>query len=189
LATRIAVKGGNEIAIEAIMLGEDVGTLTAAICLTFTTGAREYGVEDGDFREGDVTAVDTDTILTAVGGSTLGNAKIPVERNSLAAVQGVMAVDPGADNTGTYRGVAIYQVAGPALSEGGTFRFLGEAVEIAAVTTGVYLTCMEPDPTPLEVPVKGGNELELHAMIIGEDPGQATLAVGLLFGTVEGGLI
>lgn len=188
MPTKIPVKGGNEIALEAIMLGEDVGTVTVQIILTFTKELRENGIEDGDFREGDITAVDTDTILTAVGSTTLGNVKTPVERSLIAALVGVLAADVGADNTATVRAAAMYSVQGPALKEGGTFNVPGEAIQITATTTGVFITAMEPDPSPIDLPIKGGNELELHAMLIGEDPGQATVAVGVLYGTVEGEL-
>lgn len=188
MPTKIAVKGGNEISLEGIMLGEDVGTLTMEIVLTFTKELRESGIEDGDFREADITAVDTDTILTAVGASTLGNIKCPVERSLIAASVGLLCVDVGADNTATVRGGGMYQLAGPALKEGGNFRFPGEAIQITATTTGVFMAAMEADPTPLDLGIKGGNELEVHAMIIGEDPGQMTMGVGVLFGTVEGDL-
>ena len=133
--------------------------------------------------------MDTDTTATAIGSSTYGNIKIPVERSSILAVSAVVGIDVGTDKADTVRDAVLCQVTGPALKEGGTFRFLTEAVEIAAVTTGVFMTTMEPDMTPLDIPVKGGNELELHAMLIGEDPGSAVVALGLYYGTDEGGLI
>lgn len=183
---KVPVKGGNELGVEGIMLGEDSGTFTMSIVFTFTKELRENGIEDGDFREGDITGVDTDTILTSVGATSLGNIKVPVERSLIAAVCGVFAVDVGADNTATVRCIGSYQVSSTALKSGGVFRSPGEALQITATTTGVFLAVMEPDPTPLDMEVKGGNELELHAMFLGEDPGQMTMAVGVLYGTSEG---
>jgi hypothetical protein len=180
-ATKIPVKGGNEISIDAIMCGSDVGDLSVGVVLTFTVNGRDYGIEDCDIREADLITKDADTVLTTLGADTLGNIVIPAGYDNVAGVIAVCAAGVGADYVATTRVMVVCSLQGNGLAEGGFYSWFPETGQVGATTTGEYEYASEPEIDPLDVPAKPGNVIELHACMIEEDPGLVNVMMGLLY--------
>ena len=184
-ATKIPVKGGNELQIDAMMTGSDIGDLSVAVCLVFTKKGRDYGIIDGDVREADLTTKDSDGTLTTLGADTLGNLVIPAGLNHIPAFYAVTAVGVGVDYAGQTRSMVILSLGGNAMGISGFYHYLCETEMIAMTTTGGWLVASEPDVCNIQIDTKPGNVLELHAMMVEEDPGLINVMVGVLYGSTE----
>lgn len=182
LPTKIPMVPSNNLKLEAQMLGEDSGTLTIAVALVFTKGPRAGGIEDGDFREGDLTAVDNWTSLTSIGSSSEGSIKVPAGFNNLAAVGLCVAVDVGADSTACVRSGVIARLTGNALASGGTYSFVNDGLSAQIVTTGLWYCPDDIDQQAVDIAVKPGNVMSLEATPIGEDPGSVTVGIQVFWG-------
>jgi hypothetical protein len=181
LPMKVEMQPSNTLKIEGIMMGEDVGAATVRVAVTFTNTARQGGIEDGDFRESEATAVDTWTALTTLGATTEGNFKVPVGFANLAAVGIVATIDPG-DLAASVRGGVMARLTGNGLASGGTFTFLNDGLTLNIVTTGMAACFDDVDQQAVDLAVKPGNEIKAEVIITGEDPGSMSAGVQLFWG-------
>ena len=181
LPMRVEMTPSNTLKIEAIMMGEDVGAVTVRVAVSFTQNPRAGGIEDGDFREGDLTAVDTWTACTYIGATNEGSFKVPIGFSNLAAVGIVAAVDAG-DLAASVRAGVIARLTGNGLATGGAFSFLNDGMTLNVVTTGMACCVDDVDQNAVDLAVKPGNVITAEVMITGEDPGAMNAAVQLFWG-------
>lgn len=140
---------------------------------------------DSDFREADITAVDTMTALTAKGADTPGGFQVPANASRITEVRITSAADWTADAMYAYAcGVHLYGsglrgsdqwFAGPA---GGTCGAAATSAGVQAEGPAVYLC---------NIPVNGGNVINAAGFMGGEDVGAIHVAVQLIYdGPVSG---
>ena len=177
----IPVKGGNKIKVEGIMLGEDMGDLTMIVQMVFTKAENPGGYVDADIREADIAAVDTVTNLTNIGASAEGSFDVPIEAKTLQTIATMVVPDFGASVVGV-RLAAIYNLKGNGLKFGGAYQFAGPGAFFSAVTDGGSGESWGPEMHDVDLAVKGGNVIAGEATVVGEDPGDVTAAIGLLYG-------
>ena len=176
----IPVVGSNDLDVEAIMLGEDCGEFTMVCALHFSDKPSPGGYVDGDLREGDIAAVDVETQLTSIGATASGDPRVPVDKNALAAIVPLIALDAGAAAV-TVRLAGAARIGGNGMKLGGSYRFALPGGFVGAVTDGGGAFCNRPEITSVGLPVVPGNTLEIYAIVLGEDPGDVTAAIGLLY--------
>lgn len=176
----IPVVGGNDIDAEGILLGSDPGEATFVMAFQFSDKPAPGGFTDGDFREGDIAAVDTETQLTAIGTASPGNPTVPIDKSVLAAVTPLIAIDAGTGAV-TVRQAGAARIGGNGLKLGGSYRFVLPGGWMSAVTTGGGAFSNSPVIQAVGLPLVPGNTLELYAIVLGEDPGDTYTAIGLLY--------
>jgi hypothetical protein len=176
----VPVVGGNTINVEAIMLGEDCGTINVSAILVFSDKPAPGGYVDADLREGDIAAVDTDTALVAIGTDALGTPRVPTNRTRLGAIVVGFGCDYGVLTAGMMGQMVAY-LRGDGLKLGGTYRVLAAASMVLSNTTGAAAALVGPEIFELNVPLVPGNTLELHAMAIAELAGAYTAIMGVLY--------
>ena len=184
-ATKIAVKGANTMSIHGEMFGSDIGDLSMSVCLVFTSKGRSYGIMDCDMREADISTKDLDTNLTTLGADTLGAIVVPVGVNLIPAFGATIAVGVGVDYASQTRAMVVLSLSGNALGISGFYNYNCEALQVAVTSTGLFVACTEPDVCNLAISSKPSNILELHAMMIEEDPGLVSVAVAVFYGSTE----
>ena len=178
----IPLKGANQLTIEAMFPGDDPTDIFIMVRLLFSDQPAPGGFSEGDVREADLAAVNTDYTLTNVGGDALGNFRVPVGMNTLAAIAYACPFDPGVA-AAVLKLACAFQLRGDALTYGGTFRFLAPCGTYVAAGTpvGGQAVILPPTIMRVDLPVKAGNTLEAHAILLAEDPGDAEGLVGVLY--------
>ena len=126
-------------------------------------------------REGTPAAVNTKTQLATLGSqSAPGPLLVPAGAKNLGAILFAIASNfaVAAD------GAILVRLEGPGLPEGPEVIAVGAAgVEIA---TGGHAS-FEARRLPLDIPVTPANEILIFAEIVGEDLGEVTVGVTLIF--------
>ncbi len=178
----IPVKGSNQMVVEAMFPGDDPTDIFIAVRLLWSDQPAPGGFREGDVREADLTAVNTDVTLTNVGADALGNFRVPKGMETLAAIAYACPFDPGVA-AAVLKLACAFQLRGDALTYGGSFRFLAPCGTYVAAGTpvGGQAVILPPMFTRVDLPVKDGNTLEAHAILIGEDPGDAEGLLGVLY--------
>lgn len=126
--------------------------------------------------EGDIAAVDTLTNLTAFGGNTQ-TVIIPQGAAVLDRLCIDASVDLGAAVV-SVRGHVQVRIVGPGVI-GSPHDFNGPALSFQGVTSGNLGVQGHVEYQDLAIGVVEGGEIQVQAVLIGEDPGDATIAVGL----------
>jgi hypothetical protein len=178
----IPVKGANQITVEAMFPGDDPTDVSISVRLLFSDQPAPGGFAEGDVREGDLAAVNTDYTLTSVGADALGNFRVPAGVKTLAAIAYACPFDPGV-TAAILKMQACFMLKGDALTYGGNFRFLGPGGSFVAAGTpvGGEGVILAPKMVRVDLPVKAGNTLEAHVVLTAEDPGDAEGLVGVLY--------
>jgi len=181
----LQVKGGNQLTVEATMLGEDSGDSHAMLQAVFASGGNPGGFVDGDFREGDISDIDTPTSLTAVGSASEGDFDVPIEATNLAKIATLMAPDYGTDADIGVPTAGRGTLRGNGLAMGGTYEFVTPASFFGGTSSSGTAAgagaAWRPYFEEVDMPIKGGNTIEALGEIKGTDPGAVTFAVGLLY--------
>lgn len=178
-ATAIPVTNG-EITVQGNMLGEDAGTVTMGVILTFGASPSPGGYVDGDVRDVALTALNTLAAATALGGDTPGTPIVPSNASKLAGIAIAAALDPGTSVV-TVGLIGVVQITGTGLAEGGSYRFGYVGPTVNGATGGSQSAAMLPTIVDTEIPVEATGQLELKATMLGADPGTAEVAIGLLY--------
>jgi hypothetical protein len=178
----IPVKGGDQMKIEAMSFGDDPTDWFFGAALQFSDQPAPGGFVDGDIREADIAATDTDTSLTNIGGDALGHFRVPTGRSRLAAIATAMSYDPGVA-AAVLKLASTFNLRGDALRYGGSFRFLGSwgGFDAAGTPVGGQLCILPPEIQRIELGLFPGNTLEAHAAMLAEDCGDVNAALGVLY--------
>lgn len=178
----IPVKGGDQLKVEAMSFGDDPTDWFFGAALTFSDQPAPGGFVDGDVREADIAATDTDTSLTNIGGDALGHFRVPTGRSKLACLATAMSYDPGV-SAAVLKLASTFHLRGDALAYGGSFRLLGSwgGFDAAGTPVGGQLTILPPELHRIELELVPGNTLEGHAVMLAEDCGDVNAALGVLY--------
>ena len=136
---------------------------------------------DSVAREGDISSVDTWTALQNVGSSSVGDVKVPIDAGFLSRIDFVVSAD--IDNTIT-NGLACttgFRLNGNGLTAGGIHRYLGPAFTGGGKTAGEAACRSRVISLATKISVKGGNEIGVEAIMMGEDVGTLTAMVCFTF--------
>lgn len=131
--------------------------------------------------EGDIAAVDTLTNLTAFGGNAQ-TIEVPQGATMLNSLDIDMSLDLGAAVV-SVRGHAQIRIIGQGFRNS-PHDFNGPALSCQGVTSGNAIAQGFKHYDNLGIAVVSGGTFECQGVLIGEDPGDATVAVG--FGYVLG---
>jgi len=180
--TRIPVIPGQGIDIEGFMHGEDIGDLQIMVTLEFD-GVPGM-IKDMDYRECDLTTVNTPVVL----GTKLGAAYAYIQPSSLQI--GEIHVNAGVKQVGAapLGAPTLFELFGAALPSGGLFEFCGHAFAeqddtgaAAAVggagsvqTNSVCYTIPRG-----KLPLKAGNKFQCQATMIEDDVGTLYAIMGI----------
>jgi hypothetical protein len=126
--------------------------------------------------EGDVAAVDTLTNLAAFGGNAQ-TVQVPQGAKVLDRIDIDMSLDLGAAVV-SVRGHCQIRIIGQGI-KGSPHDFGGPAMSCQGVTSGNAIAQGTKKYENLGIPVVSGGDLQIQAALIGEDPGDATIAVSL----------
>ncbi len=169
----IKVTPGQEVLVFAECLGVDMGTYQVGVTLEFATEAGPEGEIVGEVTvEGDITAVDTLTRLTAQGSVTAPSRLTPPDSKLLKRVIYAVAADMLADGEVNY----ILRLGGDAI-KGGEQTFVIGGNSRIAVQTGS--DAAHPAMVPmildnLDLEVNPNETLDISLEMAGVDIGTAT---------------
>lgn len=130
--------------------------------------------------EGDVVAVDTLTNLTAFGGNAQ-TIEVPQGARVLDSLRITMSVDYGAAVV-SVRAHCQVRIIGQGFRNS-PHDFNGPAQSCQGVTSGLGISGGEctVEYEDMAIAVVGGGVFEIQAVLIGEDPGDTTISVGMGF--------
>lgn len=176
----IAVTPGQEVLVFAEMLGNDQGTGQASVTLEFGDAAGPEGETKAEITvEGDITAVDTLTRLTAQGSVTAPSRLTPPDATMLKRVVYSVCSDAAADGEVTYHLV----LGGDAIKGGeqiitlasNAFIDVQSGSDAGRVAMGaIMLDNLDIEITPNET-------LDVSIEMAGVDIGSATAVVTAIF--------
>ena len=126
--------------------------------------------------EGDIAAVDTITNLTAFGGQAQ-TVQVPQGAKTLERVYIGASYDFG-NAVVSVRAQCQVRLLGQGL-RGSPHDFNGPSGENQGVTSGIAIGEHATKYEDLNIGVVEGGDLQVQAVLIGEDPGDATISVGL----------
>lgn len=171
---------GQEILVFAESLGNDQGTYQHSVTIEFSDVAGPEGEIKGEITvEGDVTAVDTLTRLTAQGSVPAPSRLTPPDATMLKRIVYSIGHDSAADGEVTFHLV----IGGDAIKGGEQIITLGGGSFID-VQTGSdagrnYMTAIVLDNIDIEV--NPNETLDISVEMAGVDVGSATVVVSCLF--------
>ena len=126
-------------------------------------------------REGTISAVDTKTQLATLGSeSAPGPLLVPSGASKLEAIITAMATSQAVAADGTM----LARLEGPGLPEGPECVVVGS--QGVAVATGGHGS-RSAHRVDLDIPVTPGNEILIYGENVGEDVGDTTIGVTLIF--------
>lgn len=176
----IPVIPGQEILVFAEALGDDMGTYQAAVTLEFGEAAGNEGPTLGEITvEGDITAVDTITRLTAQGSVSAPSRLTPPNAKMIKRVIAAVGADCAADGEVSY----ILRLGGNAVNEGEQEIVLGGEsyidVQAGADPAHGHMTPRIFDN--LDIAVSPSDTLDISVEMAGVDIGSATAVVTVIF--------
>lgn len=176
----IAVTPGQEVLVFAEALGVDMGTYQVAVTLEFGSEAGPEGEVKSEVTvEGDITAVDTLTRLTAQGSVTAPSRLTPPDATLLKRVICAVASDAAADGEVTY----ILRLGGDAIKGGEqTIVFGAEAwIDVAAGGDGDGPDTVALILDNLDLAITPNETMDISVEMAGVDVGTATVVVTAQF--------
>lgn len=142
---------------------------------------------DIDYREVDVTALDTATGLTEQGADSPGNFDVPSDAKKITEVIIGVAPDFTADDLFGFSTAIRLSGSGIEIGEGYFPGPVGSTAGAAATSAG--LKYAQPMRYKTNIPVKGGGPIEADAFLHGEDIGSIHVIASLVFDGTPGKLI
>jgi len=179
--TRIPVSPSDQISIEGNMLAEDAGDATIVCTLHFSGSDPGSGIVDADCRNNNITAVDTATSMTTLGGDTLGVFKVPTNRSKIIGIAIAVAPDMAA-GAAAQRCVGVAQLTGPALKSGGNYMVQSDTYAYSAQGSAGWGQGGQVVIHGVDLEVVPASELTVNGQMIGEDSGDIELGIGILYG-------
>jgi len=176
----IAVRPGQEIGVFAEVLGADMGTYQVGVTLEFGTEAGVEGEIKGEITvEGDITAVDTLTRLTAQGSVTSPSRLTPPDASILKRVILAISSDAAADGEVSY----ILRLGGDAIKGGEQAIIVGAEsfIDVAAGGDGDGEPVSPMIIDNLDLDITPGETLDISVEMAGVDVGTATAVVTAIF--------
>jgi hypothetical protein len=140
-----------------------------------TGGKASKGIAYRSF-EGDVAAVDTLTTLSAFGGNSV-NTNTPKGASVLNSIDIAMSVDVGAA-VASVRAHCQVQLVGQGFMNS-PHQFGGPAVSVQGVSSGNAMVEASKRYEGLNIACVESSDATIQAVLIGEDPGDATICVTL----------
>jgi len=142
---------------------------------------------DSDYREADVTALDTATDLTEQGADSPGSFDVPVGARLITEVIIGIGVDATADTLLGFSSGIQLTGGGVDIGEGYFPGPVGSICGAAATSAG--LTYAQPQRYKTKIPVVGGGPIKATAYLHGEDIGAVHALVGLVYDGTPGKII
>jgi len=155
----------------------NVSPTTRASASTATGGKPRTGMRYQSF-EGDLAAVDTAVAVNAFGGNAQTVA-IPQGAAELDMIDIGLSLDVGAA-VASVRGHCQVELLGEGMP-GGPHGFGGPAVSVQGVTSGNAMVEASKRYENVNIAVVSGGTFTIRGVLIGEDPGDATVCVTLGF--------
>ena len=176
----IAVREGQEILIFAEMIGSDMGTSQIGVTLEFGAEAGSEGIILGEITvEGDISAVDTLTRLTAQGSVTSPSRLTPPDAKVLKRIHYAVAADAAADGEVTY----ILRIGGDAIKGGEQSIIIGAEswIDVASGGDGMGIDMVVMTLDNLDLEITPNETLDISVEMAGVDVGTATAVVTAIF--------
>jgi len=145
-------------------------------------------VYDSDIREQDITALDTATQLSDIGGSTPGDFQVPGNCKKITKISIGTAVDWTADTLLGF-GSAVH-LKGAGLGTAGNFAFpgpCGTTGGAAATSSGLNISPAQEYHT--NIPVVAGGNIQADGYMFGEDVGSVRVACELEYDGIPGRIV
>lgn len=180
LPINIAVIPGQEILVYAEALGADMGTYQIAVTLEFGSEVGPEGEVKSEVTvEGDITAVDTLTRLTAQGSVTAPSRLTPPDATMLKRLIFAVASDAAADGEVTY----IVRLGGDAIKGGEQTIILGAEswIDVAAGGDGMGPDMVAQMFDNLDLEITPNETLDISVEMAGVDVGTATVVATAVF--------
>ena len=179
--TRIPVSPSDKITVEGIMLAEDMGALTIAVCLHFSASDPGAGILDSDIRHANITAVSTPTGLNMIGADTEGSFKVPSDAQKIIGLVKAIAVDFTA-GAAAQRALGAFALSGNGLASGGMYQGITQSSAFAAQAAAGDGLGGDVEISAVDLDVKGSDTITASGQMIGEDSGDMEFALGILYG-------
>lgn len=176
----IKVIPGQEVLIFAEALGVDMGTYQIGITLEFGTEAGPEGEIKSEVTvEGDITAVDTLTRLTAQGSVSAPSRLTPPDATMLKRILFAIASDAAADGEVTY----ILRLGGDAIKGGEQTIVIGAEswIDVATGGDGMGVDMPVHILDNLDLEVTPSETLDISVEMAGVDIGTATVIITAIF--------
>jgi len=173
--TKIPVVGGGPIKATAYLHGEDIGSIHILAGLEWD--GEPGKIIDMDYREADLSAANTLVNLNTRAGST--ERDFDVSYSKIAEIHfgaGLKAV------AGPLRFAPALHLSGPALKDGGNYRFVGPSggtQDDIAISGDCVIETLTKYDAPIDL--KRGNKLRAQAQMIEDDAGTGYAIVGIGF--------
>lgn len=180
LPVNIEVTPGQEVLVFAEAVGDDMGTYQVGVTLEFGTEAGPEGVSLAEITvEGDITAVDTLTRLTAQGSVTAPSRLTPPDAKMLKRVIFAVASDAAADGEVSY----ILRLGGDAIRGGEqSIIIAGESyIDVQAGSDSAHGSMAPMIVDNLDLEVTPNETLDISVEMAGVDVGSATAVVSAIF--------
>lgn len=142
---------------------------------------------DSDYREVDVTALDTATGLTEQGADSPGSFDVPVDAKHITEILISVAPDFTADDLFGFSTAVRLSGGGVDLGEGFFPGPVGSTAGAAATSAGLMYA--QPQRYKCKIPVEGGGPISADAFLHGEDIGSIHMALQLIYDGVPGKII
>ena len=176
----ISVIPGQEVLVFAENLGTDLGTCTVGVTLEFGTEAGASGEIKSEVTvEGDVTAIDTLTRLTAQGSVTAPSRLTPPDAARIKRI----VVSAGCDGAASGQSAILIRLGGDAI-KGGEQTFFAQAIGSTTAQTGSDRATFQHEPFILEnvdIEITPNETLDISAEMPGTDVGTVTVCVTVMF--------
>ena len=176
----IACNPGQEVIIFAESLGNDIGTYQYSVTLEFSDVVGPEGEAKGEITvEGDITAVDTLTRLTAQGSVTAPSRLTPPDATKLTRLVYAIGHDSAADGEVTF----MLVIGGDAVKGGEQIITLGGGsfidVQSGSDAGRNYMRAVVLED--LDIEINPNETLDISAEMAGVDVGSATVVVTTVF--------
>jgi len=143
---------------------------------------------DSDYREADVTALDTPTALTEQGADSPGAFDVPADARRITEILIQVAVDWTADSILGFSSAIRLSGAGITIGEGYFPGPVGATAGGTNVAPGLSIN-LQPQRYLVNIPVKGGGKINAHGYMHGEDMGSLHVLCQLVYDGPQAGRI
>jgi len=146
-------------------------------------------VYDSDYRENDISALDTKTALTEQGADSPGAFDVPVDARKITEILIAIGLDPTADTLLGFSSAIKLSGAGvKGLGEGCFPGPVGTICGAAGTSAGMVYKKAQRYLT--NIPVKGGGKINVDGYMHGEDIGNIHMLAQLVYdGPIQGRII
>jgi len=142
---------------------------------------------DSDYREADLTALDTGVTLEEQGADSPGSFDVPMEAKLITEIIIGLGLDPTADSLLGFSSAVRLSGGGIDIGEGYFPGPVGTICGAAATSAGMVYA--QPQRYKTKIPVNGGGAVKAEGYMHGEDIGALHMTLQLIYDGVPGKII